>query len=83
MYTARELELAQFSFILCPFINNGCLCVVKDLNDFILVEPEEHNSSVNGASMLRRSADFSKMLLEYDFAAFGTGGSVRYEFLWR
>lgn len=41
----------------------------KDLNDFLLVEPIEHNSSVNGASILRRSADYSKMLLEYEFAA--------------
>lgn len=51
--------------------------VPKDIKDFVLVEPQEHNSSVNGASILRRSADFSKMLLEYDFAAFGTGGAVR------
>lgn len=49
----------------------------KELGDFVLVEPEEHNSSVNGASILRRSADFSKMLLEYDFGAFGIAGNVR------
>ena len=52
--------------------------VLQELPDFVLVEPQEHNSSVNGASILRRSADFSKMLLEYDFAAFGTSGNVRY-----
>ena len=52
-------------------------CVVQELGDFVIVEPQEHNSSVNGASILRRSADFSKMLLEYDFAAHGTGGAVR------
>ncbi|XP_076436247.1 uncharacterized protein LOC143275842 [Babylonia areolata] len=51
--------------------------VAKELGDFVLVEPQEHNSSVNGASILRRSADFSKMLLEYDFAASGSGGAVR------
>nr|KAG5706642.1 hypothetical protein BaRGS_005712 [Batillaria attramentaria] len=49
----------------------------KDLSEFLLVEPQEHNSSVNGASILRRSADYSKMLLEYEFAAHGNGGAVR------
>ena len=56
-------------------------CVVQELTDFVLVEPQDHNSSVNGASILRRSADFSKMLLEYDFAAHGSGGAVRYVML--
>lgn len=51
--------------------------VAKDLSEFVLVEPQHHNSSVNGASILRRSADFSKMLLEYDFAAHGASGAIR------
>ncbi|KAL8613260.1 hypothetical protein ACOMHN_001584 [Nucella lapillus] len=51
--------------------------VPKEIHEFVLVEPQDHNTSVNGASILRRSADFSKMLLEYDFAAYGTGGAVR------
>lgn len=49
----------------------------KELNDFVIVEPQEHNSSTNGASILRRSADFSKMLLEYDFACSGSTDAVR------
>jgi hypothetical protein len=40
----------------------------QDLEDFVIVEPEHHNSSTNGASILRRSADFSKMLLEFDYS---------------
>lgn len=55
----------------------GDLGVAQDLSEFVLVEPQHHNSSVNGASILRRSADFSKMLLEYDFAAHGASGAIR------
>lgn len=49
----------------------------SDLSKFLLIEPMEATNSDNAKSVLQRSADFNKALLEYEFHDEGTGVRCR------